>query len=187
MPQSGVLGALWYSFGMNEEVLMAATVRQVGSKVVSLADFLVIVEALRNEKKRIVQCDGVFDLVHPGHIEYFSRAKEYGDILYVVVVTDTHVKKGTGRPLFSHDIRSLWVASLTSVDYVVVNDEPGPHNILEAVRPDVLVKGAEYEVTPTEGFLKNRCLVESYGGRVAFVKEIAHSSHILQKIYSLFA
>jgi len=165
---------------------MSATAKLIGGKIVSLSDFLAIVHDARRDEKRIVQCDGVFDLVHPGHIEYFCRAKECGDILYVVVVTDLHVKKGEGRPLFSHDMRSLWVASLTPVDYVIVNDMPGPHNILELVRPDVLVKGNEYETRPTEGFLKNRALVESYGGRVAFVPEIHHSSHILQKIYDLF-
>lgn len=165
---------------------MSASRELNGHRVHTLETFLPIAEKLKSEGKRLVQCDGVFDLVHAGHLEYFAQAKKQGDVLYVVLVTDRYVKKGPNRPIFDHDTRALWVASLAPVDYAIVNDAEGPQNILEAVQPNVLVKGAEYITKPTEGFLKNKAYVESYGGRAAFVEELAHSSEILQRIYKMF-
>ena len=155
-------------------------------KIKTPQEFIRLAHALKKEGKVLVQCDGVFDLVHPGHIDYFWRAKEQGDILYVVIVADAFVRKGPGRPLFDQDLRALWVAAIEGVDYVIVNNDFGPRKIMEEVRPDVLVKGAEYQVSPTDGFLLAKQFVESYGGRGEFVKELAHSSEIIQKILKVF-
>jgi bifunctional ADP-heptose synthase (sugar kinase/adenylyltransferase) len=109
-----------------------------------------------------------------------------GDILYVVLVADQFVQKGPGRPLFNEDLRAMWVAAIEGVDYVIVNNDYGPRKLIGEIRPHFLVKGAAYQTNPSEGFLSDKALVESYGGKVAFVKELAHSSEILKKIIKIF-
>ena len=125
--------------------------------------------------------------MHPGHIHYFAQAKELGDILYVVVVSDAFVQKGNGRPFFDQNTRALWVAGIGSVDFVVINDDYGPYKIIETVKPDLLVKGNSYQKRATDGFLKDRALVESYGGKVFFSDELdIHSTNIFEKIAKNF-
>lgn len=158
---------------------------KVKSKIKTPEEFVLLSKQLKKSGKTLVQCDGVFDLVHPGHIDYFWRAKSKGDLLYVVLVADKFVQKGPGRPLFNQDLRVMWVAAIEGVDFVIVNNDYGPYELIKKICPDVLVKGAEYRVHPTEGFLQDKDLVESYGGKVEFVKELAHSSDILKKIYNL--
>ena len=158
----------------------------VNKKIKSLETFVTLVAQLRNDGKTLVQCDGVFDLVHPGHIDYFQKGKALGDILYVVIVADKFVEKGPMRPLFDEVTRANWVAALVYVDYVVVNDNYGPLEIIEKVRPDILVKGSLYESEPTSGFLKDKAAVEAYGGRVVLVEELQRSTEIIKKIYRFF-
>ncbi|MDP3710206.1 MAG: adenylyltransferase/cytidyltransferase family protein [bacterium] len=160
---------------------------QVKTKIKNKDEFVSLVKELKGQGKKLVQCDGVFDLVHPGHIHYFAQAKSLGDILYVVVVSDAFVQKGKGRPFFDQDIRALWVAGIGSVDFVVINDGYGPYNIIEAVQPDLLVKGISYQKKATDGFLKDKALVESYGGKVFFSDELdIHSTNIFEKIAKSF-
>ena len=159
----------------------------VKSKIKTSGEFVKLVEALKQNGKILVQCDGVFDLVHPGHIDCFWQAKTMGDILYVVLVADKFVQKGPGRPIFNQDLRAMWVAAIEGVDFVIINDDYGPYKFIEKVHPNVLVKGADYKTNPTEGFLLDKELVESYGGRVGFVTELAHSSEIIKKIMNLFS
>jgi rfaE bifunctional protein nucleotidyltransferase chain/domain len=156
--------------------------RKAKSKIKTPKEFVLLSRQLKKSGKILVQCDGVFDLVHPGHIDCFWRAKAYGDILYVVLVADKFVQKGPGRPLFNEDLRAMWVAAIEGVDFVIINNDYGPRRLIGEIRPDVLVKGAEYQAKPSEGFLSDKALVESYGGKVVFVKELAHSSEILKKI-----
>ena len=158
----------------------------VTQKIKSRETFLTLGAQLRDNGKKLVQCDGVFDLVHPGHIDSFQRAKAFGDILYVVIVADKFVEKGPRRPLFDEMTRANWVAALECVDYVIVNDDYGPFEIIEKVRPHILVKGRLYKSEPTSGFLKDKAAVEAYGGRVVLVEELQRSTEIINKIYSFF-
>lgn len=160
--------------------------KKIQSKIKTPKEFISLFKKLKASGKTLVQCDGVFDLVHPGHIDYFWRAKENGDVLYVVVVADKFVQKGPGRPLFDENLRAMWVAAIEGVDYVVINNDLGPHNLIKIIKPDFLVKGVSYVDNPTEGFLLNKKLVESYGGKVKFVKELNHSTDIINKIYKTF-
>jgi rfaE bifunctional protein kinase chain/domain/rfaE bifunctional protein nucleotidyltransferase chain/domain len=125
-------------------------------------------EALRAEGKRVVQCHGCFDIVHPGHIRYLRFASEQGDVLIVSVSSDAVVGKGIDRPYITEDLRLENLAALEFVDYVVLDDHPWAGPILEAVKPDVYLKGKEYETNRDPRFLRERELVESYGGRVIF-------------------
>jgi len=158
----------------------------VTRKIKSPEAFVALGTQLRKNGKTLVQCDGVFDLVHPGHIDYFQRGKALGDILYVVLVADKFVEKGSMRPLFDEMTRANWVAALECVDYAVVNHDYGPLEIIKKVKPHVMMKGRVYETQPTTGFLKDKAAAESHGGRVVFVEELQRSTKIINKIYRFF-
>ena len=164
--------------------MMDKALSAITDKIKDPEEFSFIAARLRKQKKKLVQCDGIFDLVHPGHAAYFAMAKTQGDILYVVLVTDRFVRKGPGRPVFDQETRAMWVAGIQGVDYVVINDDFGPYKVIKMVRPDVLVKGDSYEHNPSEGFLRDRGLVESYGGKMFFIPETdMHSTEIFKKIH----
>jgi rfaE bifunctional protein kinase chain/domain/rfaE bifunctional protein nucleotidyltransferase chain/domain len=139
-----------------------------GGKVRRLEEMLELREALRREGKALVQCHGCFDIVHPGHIRYLRFAKEQGAHLLVSVSADAVVGKGPGRPFVHEDLRLENLAALEMVDSVVLDDNTWAGPILEALRPDVYVKGKEYERGTDQRFLKEKQIVEAYGGRVLY-------------------
>ena len=112
----------------------------------------------------VVFTNGVFDLLHPGHVRYLQDARRLGALLIVGVNSDRSVRaiKEPGRPLNPEDERAEVLLSLACVDAVVVFDEDTPHRLIEAIQPDVLVKGADWG--PTE--IIGRDVVEARGGRV---------------------
>jgi D-beta-D-heptose 7-phosphate kinase/D-beta-D-heptose 1-phosphate adenosyltransferase len=139
-------------------------------------------EALRRTGHRVVFTNGVFDLLHPGHVRYLQQAKELGDALIVGVNSDRSVRlnKGEGRPIHAEAERAEILAALQVVDVVVVFDEETPHEVIAAVQPDVLVKGADW---PEDGIV-GRDIVEARGGVVVRVPvESGYStSLIIEKI-----
>ena len=139
-------------------------------KLKSRAEAAKWVKEERAKGKRIVFTNGCFDLLHYGHHILLSQARKQGDRLIVAVNADSSVQrlKGPGRPFNNQDERMLMLSSLESVDCVVLFDEDTPIPLLELLRPDVLVKGGEYE----KGVVVGRELVESYGGRVALVDQV---------------
>ena len=130
---------------------------------------------------KIVLTTGVFDLVHPGHLSYFEKAKSFGDILVVSVVDDKFVMKGPGRPVFSEDLRLRWLASFGIVDLVVLNGDYGPWKVMEAISPDVYVKG--YNLT--QGLMKDIALMKELKGQTVLVPEMMHSTEIFAAINKL--
>lgn len=105
--------------------------------------------------KRIVFTNGCFDLLHLGHIDYLSKAKDMGDILIVGVNTDHSVKrldKGHNRPITNELSRSSIVASLFFVDAVILFDEDTPYELIQVIQPDVLVKGSDYKPEDIVGY-----------------------------------
>ena len=132
--------------------------RQPPSKICSLIQLLAIREAARAAGRAVVHCHGCFDIVHPGHIHHLQLAKSYGDILIVSVSADSQVNKGVNRPLIPDDLRAASLAALECVDYVYVNPDPTAAGLLEQLRPDVYVKGKEYEHNRDPRFLRRaRC------------------------------
>jgi D-beta-D-heptose 7-phosphate kinase/D-beta-D-heptose 1-phosphate adenosyltransferase len=123
---------------------------------------------LRNQKKKIVFTNGVFDILHRGHVDYLRKAKSLGDVLVVGMNTDSSVKKikGPHRPIQNQNDRAVIAASLNSVDYVIFFDEPTPDRIIRFVKPDILVKGADYKLEQIAG----ADFVKSYGGKVKRIK-----------------
>ena len=150
---------------------MSASPRQVSyvtydRKVLSAGDARERLGKPRSET--LVFTNGVFDLVHRGHIQYLTAARAMGDLLVVGVNSDASVRsleKGTGRPLVGQADRALVVAALECVDYVCVFDEATPTKLIEELIPDVLVKGSDYDITEVAG----REIVRSNGGRVEVV------------------
>ena len=122
-------------------------------------------DLLRAEGKKLVFTNGVFDLLHPGHVRYLRAARELGDALIVAVNSDESVRglrKGTGRPINPEVERAEVLGALDCVDATVVFHEPTPHAIVLALQPDVLVKGADW----AEGTIVGADVVEARGGRV---------------------
>ncbi|HWE00759.1 MAG TPA: PfkB family carbohydrate kinase [Tepidisphaeraceae bacterium] len=149
-------------------------------KTVSRDDLLAIREEARNAGKSVVHCHGCFDIVHPGHIQHLQFARSLGDILIVSVSADTHVNKGADRPLIPDDLRASSLAALQCVDYVFINPNPTAVELLEALAPDVYVKGREYERNQDPRFIAERDAVVRRGGKVVFSSgEVVYSSTAL--------
>ena len=127
--------------------------------------------------KVIVQCHGCFDILHPGHLRYLAWAKERGDVLIVSVSADSVVQKGFSRPYVPEQLRAENLAALEVVDYVTIDDHEWAGPILELIRPDIYVKGKEFENVFTGRIGRERQLVESYGGKVLFSSgDVVYSS-----------
>ncbi len=125
-------------------------------------------EAARTEGRRVVHCHGCFDLVHPGHIRHLRFAKAQGDVLLVSVTGDLGVGKGAGRPLIPQELRAENLAELDCVDWVYVEPGATASELLDSVRPDIYIKGREYEFNRDPRFTAEREAVERHGGRVVF-------------------
>jgi D-beta-D-heptose 7-phosphate kinase/D-beta-D-heptose 1-phosphate adenosyltransferase len=132
-------------------------------------------DELRVAGKTVVFTNGVFDLLHPGHVRYLERARRLGDKLIVGLNADASVRrsKGPDRPINPEEERSELLAALDCVDAVVVFEEDTPAEIIRAVQPDILVKGADWPADQIVG----RDTVEARGGRVVLMEvELGHST-----------
>jgi rfaE bifunctional protein nucleotidyltransferase chain/domain len=149
---------------------------------VTIAEAQALVARLREAGKTIVFTNGVFDLLHPGHVRYLQRARALGDALIVGVNSDRSARanKGPSRPVNPEDERAEVVAALACVDAVVVFDADTPLELIAALQPDVLVKGADWAADAIVG----RDVVESRGGKVVRVPvERGHATTaIIEKI-----
>jgi len=133
-------------------------------RIVDLPEMIAIRGELRHHGQRVVFTNGVFDLLHRGHVEYLQKARALGDILIIGVNTDASVKrlKGDARPLVPFEDRAFILAALECVDYVVPFAEDTPERVIRAVLPDVLVKGADYQLEEIVG----HDVVLAAGGKV---------------------
>jgi rfaE bifunctional protein nucleotidyltransferase chain/domain len=137
---------------------------------------------LKGEGKKIVFTNGCFDILHAGHIDYLTKAKALGDILIVGVNSDKSVReiKGGNRPIVPEQERALIISNLKPVDYVTLFDEPTPKELIEFLIPDILVKGADWDMDKIVG----KDIVEANGGKVLtiiFVNDQS-TSKIIQTI-----
>jgi D-beta-D-heptose 7-phosphate kinase/D-beta-D-heptose 1-phosphate adenosyltransferase len=132
---------------------------------VNTSEAIAFVQQARSQGKTIVFTNGVFDILHPGHVRYLRDARALGDHLIVGVNSDRSVKalgKAPDRPINSEHERAEVLGALASVDAVVVFDQETPHEIISALQPDILVKGADWG----ENAIVGRDVVEARGGRV---------------------
>ena len=139
----------------------------IDRKIVPVARLLVELSNRRRAGHTVVFTNGCFDILHPGHVRYLEAARALGDCLVVGLNSDESVRrlKGPRRPICTQDERATVLAALESVDFVTVFDEDTPLRLIEAVRPDVLVKGGDWAPDRIVG----RDVVESHGGRVVTI------------------
>jgi rfaE bifunctional protein nucleotidyltransferase chain/domain len=140
----------------------------IARKIVGLDALLAARAKLRASGRRLVQCHGCFDIVHPGHIRHLRQARSLGDALLVSITGDPAISKGHGRPLIPEELRAENLAALDCVDLVYVDPSPTALDLLQALHPDVYVKGKEYENNADPRFVAERRAVEAGGGRVVF-------------------
>jgi len=155
--------------GISREEILMELARQHGvktSKLRSRDGLLKELQWHRQQKLKIVFTNGCFDILHPGHINLLSFAKEQGDVLVVAINSDRSVRqlKGPGRPILSEQERAVLLSALEAVDYVVIFDEPDPLQLIEQIGPDVLVKGSDWQ-----GKVVGQELVEERGGQVVLM------------------
>ncbi len=133
----------------------------------TLAEATALVARVRAAGGTVVFTNGVFDLLHPGHLRYLQHARALGDALLVGLNSDRSVRevKGLDRPITAEHERAELLAALTCVDGAVIFDESTPHALIAALQPDILVKGADW----AEHAIVGRDIVESRGGRVVRV------------------
>ncbi|HWE97760.1 MAG TPA: D-glycero-beta-D-manno-heptose 1-phosphate adenylyltransferase [Tepidisphaeraceae bacterium] len=140
----------------------------------------------RSAGKKVVFTNGCFDLIHLGHVQYFRFAKAQGDLLVVGVNTDASIRrlKGEKRPIQSEADRLIVLEELASIDYLVRFGEDTPLDLITAIRPDVLVKGADYKKEQVVGW----DTVEAYGGRVALAPLVdgKSTSAVIKKIVEAY-
>jgi D-beta-D-heptose 7-phosphate kinase/D-beta-D-heptose 1-phosphate adenosyltransferase len=139
----------------------------------------------RKKNQKIVFTNGCFDVIHRGHIEFLKFCKQQGDVVVVGINSDKSVKmiKGPGRPIHNQLDRAAVLAALETVDYITIFDEPDPLNLIKRVRPDVQVKGQDWEKKGVIG----ADFVQSYGGRVVLAPLVKgkSSTKVIEKMKAL--
>jgi D-beta-D-heptose 7-phosphate kinase/D-beta-D-heptose 1-phosphate adenosyltransferase len=151
-------------------------------KEVTRTELIDIRKQLKREGKKVVFTNGCFDILHRGHVEYLTKARALGDVLFVGINTDASVKriKGQNRPIICQEDRAFVLSALQVVDYVCLFDEDTPHKLIELIVPDVLVKGSDWLIDSIVG----RDIVEGAGGKVQTIHFVSKRSttDIIKKI-----
>jgi rfaE bifunctional protein nucleotidyltransferase chain/domain len=156
-------------------------------KIKTLDEVVRLRAQFRKLGKKLVFTNGCFDILHVGHVRYLNAARALGDALVVGINSDRSVReiKGESRPVVTESERAEVLAGLASVDYICIFDDPTPKQIIDAIVPDVLVKGADWGISEIVG----RDTVESAGGVVRNVPlvEGASTTDIIRKVIERFA
>jgi rfaE bifunctional protein nucleotidyltransferase chain/domain len=156
------------------------------AKIKTIEELGEIARSAQAQGRKVALCHGVFDLVHLGHIRHIQAARNEGDVVMVTVTADRYVNKGPGRPIFPENMRAEMLASLANVDWVGINHTSSAEPVLDTVRPDIYVKGSDYENPEDDitGKIKSeRDVVERHGGRVVFTRDVTFSSSSLVNRY----
>lgn len=154
-------------------------------KIVSLKELSSIINKAKSFNYSVVQCHGVFDILHVGHKRHLEEAKSFGDILVVTVTPDRFVGKGPDRPIFDESLRTEMLAGLEIVDYVAINEYPTAVEAIQLIRPDVYVKGKEYLGLDNDPIVDEEKAVHSVGGIIRFTDSIVFSSSKLANSFKL--
>ncbi len=152
---------------------------EANKKIKTLKNLAKIINVLKGKGKRIVQCHGVFDLVHLGHIRHFNLAKKEGDILIVSVTKDEHTKRGPGRPIFNEHLRAETLASLAVTDYICIVDSPTATECIKLLKPHIYAKGLDYKDKDSDitgKIYEEEEAIKSVGGKIIFTDDITFSS-----------
>lgn len=154
-------------------------------KVISLKRLTEELKAARKKGKKVVFTNGCFDIIHAGHVRYLKKARSRGDILVVGLNSDSSVRaiKGESRPIVPQNERAEVLSALSSVDHIVVFNEPTPIRLIRAIKPDILAKGADWAAKDIVG----GDIVRENGGRIARITLVKGRSttNIIKKILKL--
>ena len=150
-------------------------------------EIILLRKKLKEQNRKVVFTNGVFDILHSGHVDYLSKAKSLGDILIVGVNSDSSVRriKGKKRPIINETERAFIISNLKPVDFVTLFDEDTPQKLIEDIIPDVLIKGADWALDKIVG----KDIVEKNGGivqTIEFVNEQS-SSKIIKSILDRYS
>ena len=139
-------------------------------KIKALEELKEIVKELKKQNKIIITTNGVFDILHLGHIKYLQEAKKLGDVLIVAINSDDSVKqiKGPERPINSEQSRAEVLATLSFVDYIIIFNETDPVKILSEIKPTIHVKGGDYNIDE----IIEKDIVEKNNGKIVLIPEI---------------
>lgn len=155
-------------------------------KIKSTDELKSIVEDLKKQNKKIVTTNGVFDILHIGHIRYLEEAKKLGDILIVAINSDSSTKKikDPKRPLNNENDRAEALASLECVDYVTIFNENDPVKILGDIKPSIHVKGGDYKIHQ----IIEKDVIEKNNGKIVLIPEIKgySTTDLIKKIIELY-
>ncbi|HLO90473.1 MAG TPA: D-glycero-beta-D-manno-heptose 1-phosphate adenylyltransferase [Lentimicrobium sp.] len=145
-----------------------ANLDRILQKILNRQDLPLALDRWNKSNSKIVFTNGCFDLVHRGHLDYLSKAADLGDILIIGLNTDSSVSKlkGSNRPIIDQESRAMLLASLFFVSAVVLFEEDTPYELIKAIQPDVLVKGADYAVEDIVG----HDIVIAKGGKVETIE-----------------
>lgn len=156
---------------------MSTKFKAVKNKVLTKEQLLAVIKTWKADHQKIVFTNGVFDLLHRGHIEYLAQTADFGTKLIVAVNADASVKrlgKGDSRPLQDEYSRALIIAAMEFVDAVVVFDADTPLNIISEIQPDVLIKGGDYDANCTDAadkkYIVGSDVVNQNGGTVNVIQ-----------------
>ena len=156
------------------------------SSIKTLKEIKEIRPQLKDQNKKVVFTNGCFDLIHAGHVDYLSKAKALGDVMIVGLNSDSSVMriKGSKRPILNETERGFIISNLKPVDYVVLFDEDTPELLIEELLPDILVKGADWEIENIVG----KDVVIANGGEVKTIDFVndQSTSKIIQIIVDRF-
>tara|TARA_Y100000310_G_scaffold34634_1_gene32798 strand:- start:10 stop:513 length:504 start_codon:yes stop_codon:yes gene_type:complete len=162
-------------------------IKMTNEKIKTISELKDISEELRNQNKKIVTTNGIFDILHIGHIRYLQEAKKLGDVLIVAVNSDFSTKriKGPKRPLNNEKDRVEALAALECVDYVAIFNEENPIKILEQIKPNIHVKGGDYDMNQ----IIEKDAVEKNNGKVVLIPKVKDysTSNLINKIIKAYA
>jgi D-beta-D-heptose 7-phosphate kinase/D-beta-D-heptose 1-phosphate adenosyltransferase len=154
-------------------------------KIVSSAKLKEETNRLKRNGEKVVFTNGCFDILHVGHVRYLGEAKKLGDVLIVALNSDASVRKikGVKRPVLPEDERAEILASLSMVDYVIIFEDETPLALIESLKPDVLVKGGDWEIENVVG----REAVRDGGGKIEIIPVVkgASTTNIIEKIIKI--
>ena len=155
-------------------------------KIINIGKLKRTVEDLKKQNKKVVTTNGVFDILHIGHIRYLQKAKKLGDVLIVAINSDESVKKikDPKRPLNNENDRAEALAALQCVDYVTIFDEQDPVKFLEKIKPDIHVKGGDYNINQ----IIEKGVVEENNGKIVLIPEIRgySTTELINKILEAY-
>lgn len=159
--------------------------QQLKNKIVSKEDALHKINAQKLSGKKVVFTNGCFDIIHPGHVDYLSQARDLGDLLILGLNTDNSVKrlqKAPNRPINNEQARASVLAALASIDLIILFDEETPYELIKYLQPNVLVKGDDYQVEKIVGY----DVVTANGGKVITIPflEGYSTTNLIKKILS---